>query len=177
MKAKEQNSASDEAKPPSLTSNSNAQQGEIGNKTKAEVVKDISGDLEITEDDNGKTIRNTHAAKKHYRRYLLIKEIKRVVLHMDASPLRQYTFAKWTWFLILLGVDETNSQKHRRPLDLKASKIKIASLSKEQKDKATRVEPFSWVGSRSPLIDKKSANRYNRRIQMGSLASYGKHRE
>ena len=154
-KAKKQDGAFKEAKPPGFMSDGKAEQGEFGDEAEAKAVKDISGNLENAEGrgrDSDKGDSNTGAAGKHYRRYLLMKEMKNVVQHMDASPPRQYTFAEWTWFLKLLGEDETKAEKHRRPLALEKSGADGVAQAGEQRDDAAKVEAFSWLGPRSPLM-------------------------
>lgn len=119
----------------------------------AEAVKGISQSMQ--QNGGGKT--EDRSAGKHYRHYLLMKEMKNVVQHMDATPPRQYTFAEWTWFLKLLGEDESNSGRHRRPSQVHDSEVAADGADAVEHDKRMRDEQgnqkqWSWLGRRSPLM-------------------------
>ena len=154
-KSKKQGGAFEEAKPPGFMSEGKAEQGGIGDETEARAVQSIGGHLQ--DSSNRRTPEAKHNSDidpvgKHYRRYLLMKEMKNVVQHMDASPPRQYSFAEWSWFLKLLGEDETSPEKHRRPLDVKQSSIEQEAGTRKQSGDNTKVEEFSWLGPKSPLM-------------------------
>jgi len=89
-----------EAKPPGFMDDNEDQ--DIGSDPEAQAVQGIMGD----ESSNGDA--NKASQGEQYRGYLIMKEMENVVEHMNASPPRQYTFAEWTWFLKLLGEDETS---------------------------------------------------------------------
>ena len=74
----------------------------------------------------------------------LIEEIGLVMQHLKSHPPRKYTFQEWAWYLRLIGEDESDAAKHRKPhAHLRSSKDEL-----EGKERAK----WSWVGSRSPLM-------------------------
>jgi potassium channel subfamily K len=89
-------------------------------------------------------------SKRHYH-CILIKEIGKVMRHLDSSPPRKYTFDEWAWYLKLIGEDESNAETHRKaPRKPKADGEGLASATDgEAKTK------WSWVGNRSPLMGNK----------------------
>jgi potassium channel subfamily K, other eukaryote len=53
--------------------------------------------------------------KRHYH-VVLIKEIGKVMKHLNSSPPRKYTFDEWAWYLKLIGEDENSADTHRAAL-------------------------------------------------------------
>ena len=108
---------------------------------------------------------------KHMRQYLIMKELRNVIEHLDATPPRKYTFAEWAWFMKLLGEDEGDPELHRQPQSHGAVAAEEdggggggkSEGSKEQDGGGSRSldginsknggrHPWSWLGSKSPLI-------------------------
>jgi potassium channel subfamily K len=54
-------------------------------------------------------------SKRHYH-VVLIKEIGKVMKHLNSSPPRKYTFDEWAWYLKLIGEDENSADTHRAAL-------------------------------------------------------------
>ncbi|CCC06623.1 unnamed protein product [Sordaria macrospora k-hell] len=75
----------------------------------------------------------------------LIEEIGRVTQHLKSHPPRKYTFQEWAWYLRLIGEDESDAAKHRKP------HTHLSSKSKDELEEKERAR-WSWVGSRSPLM-------------------------
>ena len=75
----------------------------------------------------------------------LIEEIGRVTQHLKSQPPRKYNYQEWAWYLRLIGEDESDAAKHRKPHSHLSSKTKDELEEKEK-------ERWSWVGSRSPLM-------------------------
>ena len=95
-------------------------------------------------------------SKRHYH-LILIKEINRVMKHLNDSPPRKYTFDEWAWYLKLVGEDESSPETHRRPLGKpKADGEGLATaMTTDGDDSAAK---WSWLGNRSPLMgDKEEA--------------------
>ena len=91
----------------------------------------------------------------HFYHYLLIKEFRNVMKHLDESPPRQYTYDEWAWFLKLMGEDEGSHASHRAP----PVKVNNASPDKEpdiaqgpRDDREGELRQWSWLGNRSPLM-------------------------
>lgn len=141
------------AKPPGFMEDGRADDAGTNDPVHAEAVKGISQSMH----QNGRGKPEDRSAGKHYRHYLLMKEMKNVVQHMDATPPRRYTYAEWTWFLKLLGEDESDDARHRRPETVHAAEIAADGADAQEHDKRVRdeqgnVKPWSWLGRRSPLM-------------------------
>lgn len=105
---------------------------------------------------------------KHHYHLLLIKEISSVLSHLNSSPPRKYTFEEWAWYLKLVGEDEGDSFKHRKPVrkpKQEQEKKKGGAETRDGQDEegiggggdgeaAEKGETvkWSWVGNRSPLM-------------------------
>ncbi|KAK4175282.1 hypothetical protein QBC36DRAFT_331800 [Triangularia setosa] len=88
---------------------------------------------------------------------ILIDEIARVTAHLKEHPPRKYTFKEWAWYLRLIGEDESDADQHSRAgTHVRTKKDKLRGgrpdgLNEEAKVEAKPV-PWSWVGSKSPLM-------------------------
>ena len=94
-------------------------------------------------------------ADSHVYHYLLIKEFRSVMKHLNESPPRKYSYDEWAWFLKLMGEDEAHHASHRAP------PVKITNASPEKEpdmqqgqtdDKEGEIRQWSWLGNRSPLM-------------------------
>ncbi|EFX01171.1 potassium channel [Grosmannia clavigera kw1407] len=77
---------------------------------------------------------------------MLADEIARVTQHMRHVPPRRYAFAEWAWFLKLVGEDERSAEMHGRARPTETTK------RTETDSPDSDHTPWSWVGSRSPLM-------------------------
>lgn len=139
------------AKPPGFMDDMKSDDAETDDPAHAEAVKGITQSMNEHPGSEAKDL----AAGKYYRYYLLMKEMKNVVQHMGATPPRQYTYAEWTWFLKLLGEDESSRERHRRPWEVHQSEIAATANGEgpaSVRDKEGRLKPWSWLGQRSPLM-------------------------
>ncbi|KAI9875241.1 MAG: Potassium channel [Pleopsidium flavum] len=96
----------------------------------------------------------------HYYHYLLVKEIRSVMKHLNSSPPRKYTYAEWAWFLKLMGEDEGAGTFHRPPpVEVNQDIQTEPELGQGQTtDKDGEIRQWSWLGNRSPLMgDKEEA--------------------
>ena len=93
-------------------------------------------------------------ADTHKYHYLLVKEFRNVMKHLDESPPRKYSYEEWAWFLKLMGEDESRSVSHRTP----PVKVKNDTDSKpdmqqaQTDDEEGGMREWSWLGNRSPLM-------------------------
>ncbi|KAK5652733.1 hypothetical protein OQA88_9586 [Cercophora sp. LCS_1] len=103
----------------------------------------------------------SHRADYHL---LLIEEIGRVMQHLKSTPPRKYTFLEWAWYLRLIGEDESQADKHRKAHSHqhpRGHRLRGRKGAREQKAKdkeedvaeLQHIDSWSWVGSRSPLMD------------------------
>jgi len=89
---------------------------------------------------------------------LLVKEIGNVVKHLHSSPPRKYSYDEWSWYLKLVGEDEGSADSHRRPCIHPRGQGKGLGTSVGQKggrdgdEEERKIEKWSWVGERSPLM-------------------------
>jgi potassium channel subfamily K len=146
------------AKPPGFMSDDIARDHHFESKAHADAVKGLSHDVEGEAASAVKTDTSTEharAAGEHYRHCLLVKEMQNVLQHVDASPPRKYTFAEWTWLLKLIGEDESDSSQHRHP-----AAVQKDATTEDHPDHAHAnvphergsIEPWSWLGHKSPLM-------------------------
>ncbi len=139
------------AKPPGFMDSGKSDDAETDDPAHAEAVKGISQRMNEHPGSQAKDL----AAGKHYRFYLLMKVMKNVVQHMGATPPRQYTYAEWTWFLRLLGEDESSPDRHRSPWEAHESELAATANGEGPasiRDKDGRLKPWSWLSQRSPLM-------------------------
>ena len=139
------------AKPPGFMDDEKSDDAETDDPAHAEAVKGISQSMNERPSSNAKDL----AAGKHYRFYLLMKEMKNVVQHIGATPPRQYSYAEWTWLLKLLGEEESSEEKHRRPWEAHESELAATANGEgpaSARDKDGRLKPCSWLSRRSPLM-------------------------
>lgn len=83
---------------------------------------------------------------------LLIKELSKVMKHLNSSPPRKYTFDEWAWYLKLIGEDESSADTHRKAL--RKPRPDGEGLGTAMNDEDRNVK-WSWVGNRSPLMGNK----------------------
>ena len=91
----------------------------------------------------------------HEYHYLLIKEFRNVMKHVNESPSRKYTYEEWTWFLKLMGEDEGNAASHRQaPIKVNKGLDKPSDLGQTSSSNSedSQVREWSWLGNRSPLM-------------------------
>ena len=139
------------AKPPGFMDDGKSDDAGTDDPAHAKAVKGITQSMNEHPNSNAQDL----AAGTQYRYYLLMKEMKNVVQHTGATPPRQYTYAEWTWFLKLLGEDESSAERHRRPWEVHESEV-AATARKEgpgnARDGDGRLKPWSWLGQKSPLM-------------------------
>ncbi|KAH6647680.1 ion channel protein, partial [Truncatella angustata] len=88
---------------------------------------------------------------------VLMDEITRVTQHLQHSPPRKYTFKEWTWYLRLIGEDESSSETHTKPERKPKPRDghSLGGSSEESEAGDSNITKWSWVGHRSPLMDTK----------------------
>lgn len=143
------------SKPPGFMSDEEAGDHHFEDETHAKAVQGIAGGLHNHEESGLNEPAGHEATGKHLQPYLLLKEMRKVIQHMDATPPRQYTYAEWTWFLKLLNEDEESSEGHRKPgavKDAQAVDDANGHAHKQEDDQRERGAPWSWIGHKSPLM-------------------------
>ncbi|OCL04822.1 voltage-gated potassium channel [Glonium stellatum] len=98
----------------------------------------------------------------HFYHFVLARELRQVMKDVDAAPPKQYTYSEWSYFLRLLGQDESNASLHRKP-PIKTDRSKNRpDLGKADGIDSESGEPrsWSWLGTRSPLMGNKTEARW-----------------
>lgn len=90
----------------------------------------------------------------HTYHYLLVKEFRNVMKHLNESPPRKYSYEEWAWFLKLMGEDESHSASHRTaPVKVKNDTDTKPDMQQAQTDDDEGgMRQWSWLGNRSPLM-------------------------
>ncbi|KAF9698917.1 hypothetical protein EKO04_002873 [Ascochyta lentis] len=90
----------------------------------------------------------------HFYHFILSKEIRQLMKDVDASPPRQYSYTEWSYYLRLLGQDESNPSFHRRAHTYhKHSTRSTPDLGTADDGDE---QAWSWLGIRSPLMGNSS---------------------
>ncbi|KAA8565552.1 hypothetical protein EYC84_009408 [Monilinia fructicola] len=92
---------------------------------------------------------------QHQFHCILVKEIGKVIKHLNSSPPRKYTFDEWAWYLKLIGEDESEVKNHRKAIrePKKGEEGGLGGAKGGMRE--NRREKWSWVGNRSPLMGNK----------------------
>ncbi|KAF2709660.1 voltage-gated potassium channel [Pleomassaria siparia CBS 279.74] len=96
----------------------------------------------------------------HFYHFVLAKEIRQLMRDTDVSPPKQYTYQEWSYYLRLIGEDEDDASRHRKPkIETKRSKQQethnIAAADGGNNGNGDQLT-WSWLGIRSPLMGNKS---------------------
>ena len=84
----------------------------------------------------------------HQYHYLLVREFRRVMKHLNESPPRKYSYEEWAWFLKLMGEDESHSASHRTaPVKVKNDTDTNPDMQQAQTDdQEGGMRQWSWLG-------------------------------
>ncbi|KZF20458.1 potassium channel-like protein [Xylona heveae TC161] len=134
--------------------NSNSTTG--ANRVVDEATKQMERE-ELTDEEKARERGDKPAENAHHRHYLLIKEIRKVMKHLNDSPPKKFSFEEWSRYLKLIGEDENSPAAHRRP---QAHPAKGAHEGPDLQQAQTmddkgHVKPWSWLDDRSPLMGTK----------------------
>jgi potassium channel subfamily K len=86
--------------------------------------------------------------------FVLAKEIRKLMKDVNVSPPRQYTYDEWNYYLRLIGQDEDDASKHRKPR-VHHDRNKDSSPDLGTADEGDN-SSWSWLGVRSPLMGSKT---------------------
>lgn len=110
-------------------------------------------DQEIEASNEAKVDGDVFNENVHLHHYLLVKEFRKVMTHLNQSPPRKYTYDEWAWFLKLMGEDENSHVSHRKPPVKKKAHTNHPDIGQAQTDdQADEIQQWSWMGNRSPLM-------------------------
>jgi potassium channel subfamily K, other eukaryote len=94
----------------------------------------------------------------HFYHMILAKEVRKLMKDVNASPPKEYSYAEWAYYLKLIGEDEADPQRHRKP-PIKAKRTQNGTPnlgSAGLQDEDGNPHAWSWLGTRSPLMGSKS---------------------
>jgi potassium channel subfamily K len=90
--------------------------------------------------------------------FILSLEIGQLMKDVDASPPRQYTYLEWSYYLRLLGQDESDKSAHKMP------RVHHQHGKDDSPDLGTADDgdnqTWSWLGIRSPLMGNSNEARW-----------------
>lgn len=111
-------------------------------------------DQELKEAREAEARGDTLREDMHKYHYLLIKEFRNVMKHLNECPPRRYSYEEWTWFLKLMGEDESHTASHRTaPVKVKNDTDAKPDMQQAQTDDEDGgMRQWSWLGNRSPLM-------------------------
>lgn len=143
--------------PPGLLGEKSDEDGENRNHQSHAAASDnlagASEQQELAEADAARVRGDKLDEDIHMYHFLLIKELRNVLKHLDESPPRKYTYEEWAWFLRLMGEDESSHTSHRKaPIKVKKENGDEPDLQQGQTDDREQLRQWSWVGNRSPLM-------------------------
>jgi potassium channel subfamily K len=106
---------------------------------------EVLAEAQLEEEEEARQRGDIAAENIHHHQYLLIKELRQMYQHLNATPPKEFEYEEWVYFLKLLGEEETYNEYHRKP---------YSSHPKDGEEEKT----WSWIGHRSPLLgDKQEA--------------------
>jgi len=128
-----------------------------------------------TEDEDEKEAQTKHdqrAQAEHHYRHLLIKQIPKVYADTKLVMPKKYSYVEWSFYLRLIGEDESDSSLHRRAFHEpkshshhknkhnkpagKEAPLQPKSPASGQQDEDPQTKPkWSWIGQYSPLMQDK----------------------
>ena len=144
--------------PPGFLGEKNDDDNEKQNRgAKIAATDRLAGNLEQTElkaAEHAKDTGDKLGEDVHEYHYLLVKEFRNVLKHLNESPPRKYTYDEWAWFLKLMGEDENSDASHRKaPVKIERGEDKEPDTQQAASDdKGKEDRQWSWLGNRSPLM-------------------------
>ncbi|KAF2110096.1 potassium channel-like protein [Lophiotrema nucula] len=96
----------------------------------------------------------------HFYHFVLAKEVRQLMKDLDVSPPKQYTYQEWSYYLKLIGQDEEDTSRHRKPQihndNRKKQDPDLGAADGAEKDEVGEPYTWSWLGIRSPLMGSKT---------------------
>lgn len=112
------------------------------------------------------------AQAEHHYRHLLISQIPKIYADTKSLTPKQYSYVEWTFYLRLIGEDESDSSLHRRARptpkaqphhkdnqgqaanEQSPHQLRPTTLKQEDEDRQGKPK-WSWIGQYSPLMQDK----------------------
>ncbi|PVH87650.1 voltage-gated potassium channel [Cadophora sp. DSE1049] len=141
-----------EEMPPGLLGESERRDGDVASiKSKKNDTNSTNPKPRGARKAGGKRTNSIPKSKNAYH-VILVREMSKVMSHLNSSPPKEYSFEEWAWYLKLIGEDESSEETHRRPLRRpEADSEGLGVVGEEREELQGRLE-WSWMGNRSPLM-------------------------
>lgn len=98
---------------------------------------------------------STLSSDRQFFAWLLVREVSTLLADKCAPKVRTYNYNEWSYFLTLLGHDEHDPELHRRPNPpSRRGSTDTVQLGRPI-DQHGNIKPWSWIGTRSPLMSPK----------------------
>ncbi|KAI9675048.1 MAG: Potassium channel [Caeruleum heppii] len=137
---------------------------------------------ELSEGEEAARRGDFNTSNKKYYHYLLMREIKRVLPMVNETPPNKFSYEEWCWFLKLIGEDESTRHNHRILVHKESEGERgqagltegrghgtnladgqqernadgqIKDAHNPDRNKTHDIEPWSWIGPKSPLMGNK----------------------
>ncbi|KAF2104383.1 potassium channel [Rhizodiscina lignyota] len=107
---------------------------------------------ELHETEEAEEAGDPTEADTHFYHYLLARELRNLMRDVNKSPPKQYSYAEWAYFLMLIGQDEDDPDFHRRPPG--------TPPASDEDLPGVCAAKWSWLGPRSPLMASKTESEW-----------------
>ena len=97
---------------------------------------------------------------RHFYRWILSKEIGKVLVDKSTDAGKQYTYDEWAYFLLLLGHKEDDADLHSKPNATNRQGTEAGPKLGQIMDSDGRLHTWSWLGIRSPLMSPREEAEY-----------------
>ncbi|KAE9982803.1 hypothetical protein BLS_005385 [Venturia inaequalis] len=89
---------------------------------------------------------------RHLYCFVLVRELRKLRNDITVAPPKEYSYQDWTWYLKLIGQDESNAELHRKAKHGKATKGEETRFEFAGTGAGGVDLTWSWIGTRSPLM-------------------------
>ncbi|KAK5955134.1 hypothetical protein OHC33_003813 [Knufia fluminis] len=130
------------------------------------------GASEQEDEKEARSKQDQRAQAEHHYRHLLISQIPKVYADTKLTTPKKYSYVEWSFYLRLIGEDESDSSLHRRPhakpkahshhgnkhtqAAHEQAPLQPKSPGSRARDKDQHTIPkWSWIGQHSPLMQDK----------------------
>jgi potassium channel subfamily K len=111
------------------------------------------------------SVQDVDKRDRQFYNFMLMREIRGLLMDAEKSTSKKYSYDEWCYYLKLLGLDEDNKEIHCPPMPpIKPPKKpdgspELFNLAHDIDDDGI-VQPWSWLGIRSPLMSGKTESQW-----------------
>lgn len=129
-----------------------AERGRVGNLPTI-LDRRMTADEKKALDEYCKTSKESaRSTDTHFYHFVLIKEIRSVLVDTAAQPPKKYTYDEWAYYLKLLGHEEEDPSFHTRKLNAPRKDDEDGPQVARILDHDSNPRDWSWLSLRSPLL-------------------------